>query len=133
MPGRAPTIAVVDDEVDITVSLAMALEDHGYEVVTTNDARQALELLEQTKPDVILLDLLMPRVTGAGLYARIRDHPSLGRTPVVILSGIAPGEAFSGFAIPAGARVQFVEKPVDIARILGAVEHALEGRAEASA
>lgn len=133
MPGRPPTIALVDDEPDITASLALALEDQGYEVVTTNDARQALELLERTRPDVVLLDLLMPRVTGAGLYARIREHPSLGRTPVVILSGIAPGEAFSSFAVPDGARVQFVEKPVDIAKVLVAIAHALEGRAEASA
>jgi DNA-binding NtrC family response regulator len=133
MAGRAATIAVVDDEADITASLAMALEDHGYQVVTTNDARGALDLLERVRPDVLVLDLLMPQVTGAGLYARIRDHPSLGRTPVVILSGIAPGDAFAGFATRPGTNVQFVEKPIDIARILVAIEHALQGRAEVPA
>ena len=93
-----------------------------YEAVTANEASEAMELLERTSPSVILLDLLMPRMTGLALYRRITSHPRIAGIPIVILSGLSaradlPGVfAREGRALPPPAA--FIDKPVDIEEIL---------------
>ena len=83
------TVAIVDDEEDITTYLRIALEDAGYRVVITNDASKAMAVLEDARPDLICLDLLMPERTGVSLYARLREHPGMKRVPILFLSGLA--------------------------------------------
>jgi len=123
--GR-PVIAIIDDEEDITRSLRLALEDHGYETVTANEASEAMELLEKSSPNLILLDLLMPRMTGLSLYRRIASHPGLAGTPIAILSGLGTGGDLPGiFAREEGTLplpAAFIEKPVNIEQILLTIE-----------
>jgi len=73
----APMVLIVDDEVDITVYLRHALEEHGFRVVTYSDAEEAAAALRESEPDVVCLDLLMPRQTGLSLYAEIVKNPRL--------------------------------------------------------
>lgn len=123
--GR-PVVAIIDDEEDITRSLRLALEDHGYKTVTANEASEAMELLEKSSPSVILLDLLMPRMTGLSLYRRIASHPGLTGTPIAILSGLgARGDLPGIFAREEGTLplpAAFIEKPVNIEQILLTIE-----------
>ena len=128
--GRGvPTVAIVDDEEDITTYLRVALEDAGYCVVATTDAAGALSLLSRTRPDLICLDLLMPEQTGISLYASLVKHESLSRVPIVILSGLTSREGLpellaqaDGLPEPAG----FVEKPVEIEQFLRLVRQLLQ-------
>ena len=124
-----PTVAIVDDEEDITTYLRVALEDAGYCVVATTDAGGALSLLSRTRPDLICLDLLMPEQTGVSLYAELVRHPELGQVPIVILSGLTNREGLAellnqadGLPDPAG----FVEKPVEIEQFLRLVQRLLQ-------
>ena len=121
-----PVVAIIDDEVDITRSLRLALEDHGYQAVTTNDASEAMELLEKSSPSLILLDLLMPRMSGLSLYRRIASHPALTGTPIAILSGLnARADLPALFAREGGTLplpAAFIDKPVDIEEILLTIE-----------
>jgi len=122
--ARRPIVAIIDDEVDITTYLRLALEDNGYQVVVINEAGRALERVRDTLPDVILLDLLMPEMTGASLYGRIASDPLLGRTPVVILSGLEAREDLPGLlARQGGGRPPraFIDKPVDIEEVLSII------------
>jgi DNA-binding response OmpR family regulator len=122
--GRAPVVALVDDEEDITTFLRLALQDEGFEVVTTNSATAALELLLASRPDLICLDLLMPEQTGLSLYAEISTHNDLSRIPIVILSGLAPRDELPGILQRAGdlpAPAAFLEKPLDAERLLTTV------------
>lgn len=124
-PGRrGPLIAIIDDEVDITTYLQMALEDSGLRVVTTNDANHAIELLERFLPDLVCLDLLMPEQTGLSLYAQIVVHPTLRHLPIVILSGLANADELPRLLEQSGrlpAPASYVEKPVDAATLLRTV------------
>jgi CheY-like chemotaxis protein len=116
-------VAIVDDEEDITTFLRVALEDHGYRVLAVNDARDALDRLAVAQPDVVLLDLLMPQVTGVSLYARIVGHPRLKQVPVVILSGLARREEHVAFFRQDGVPLPaaFVDKPVDVDEVLATI------------
>jgi len=124
-----PTVAIVDDEEDITTYLRVALEDAGYGVVATTDAASALGLLSRSKPDLICLDLLMPEQTGLSLYASLVRHEQFRETPIVILSGLTSREGLpemlaraNGLPEPAA----FIEKPVDIEQFLRTVRRLLE-------
>jgi len=125
------TVAIVDDEEDITTYLRIALEDAGYCVVTTTDAAGALRLLRRSRPDLICLDLLMPEQTGISLYASLVAHEQFAGVPIVILSGLTNREGLpemlkqaNGLPEPAA----FIEKPVDIEHFLRIVRQLLEPR-----
>jgi len=124
-----PTVAIVDDEADITTYLRVALEDAGYRVVTTTDAAGALALLSRSRPDLICLDLLMPGQTGISLYASLVEHEELREVPIMILSGLTNREELpemlrqaNGLPEPAA----FIEKPVEIEQFLRTVRRLLK-------
>jgi DNA-binding response OmpR family regulator len=120
--GRTPPlVAVVDDEEDINTFLALALADNGFAVVTCADSGKVLALLEERRPDVVCLDLLMPRQTGLSLYSELVHHPLLAGTPIVIMSGLADTAEIEtilghGGELPQPASI--VEKPIDIEQLL---------------
>ena len=129
-PSSAPVIALIDDEEDVLTYFRIALEDHGYRVVSTTEPSTALVLLENSKPSLICLDLLMPEQTGMSFYASLSRHPRLKDVPVVILSGLAvrndlPRMLEEAGGLPAPAR--FVEKPGEIDQFLAMVDE-LVGR-----
>ena len=120
----APLVAIVDDEKDIVTYLRFALEDHGYRVMTITDSSTALERLIAAGPDVICLDLLMPKHTGVALYAEIIRHPDLAGCPVLIMSGLTPREDLPKLLEEAGGLpppAWFVEKPIKAAQLLDAL------------
>lgn len=118
------TVAIVDDEEDITTYLCFALEDAGYRVVSTIDASKATEILDEALPDLIFLDLLMPEQTGVSLYAGLKKHPRLRDVPIVFLSGLAERDELSSLLSRVGGLPEpegFIEKPVDIEELLETV------------
>jgi CheY-like chemotaxis protein len=78
-------VLVIDDNDDILEFVRFALEDQGYEVLTAIDGG-ALPLAHATQPDVILLDLTMPGMSGEEVCAQLRDDPATARIPVVAMS-----------------------------------------------
>ncbi len=115
--NHAPLVAIVDDEQDIVTYLRLALEDHGYRVFAVTEASTALERLAAAEPDVVCLDLLMPRHTGVALYAEIVRHPHLAGCPVLIMSGLTPREDLPKLLEEAGGLPQpacFIEKPIKV-------------------
>lgn len=83
------TILVIDDEFGITDALSSTLSDEGYRVFTASNGQQALEILTDLQPDVIVLDYMMPIMSGAATLEKIRASDSLRDVPVILISGVA--------------------------------------------
>jgi two-component system alkaline phosphatase synthesis response regulator PhoP len=79
-------ILVVDDEIYIVHILDFSLGMEGYEVVTALDGEQALEKLKQEKPDLIVLDIMMPKLDGYEVCKAIKSDPETRQIPVILLS-----------------------------------------------
>ena len=113
-------VLVVDDEQDIVEFLTQLLEDNGYEVTSANDGLAAMNLVQEKKPDVILLDLQMPEETGTGLYRKLHNKKEYKDIPVVVISGLA------GNYLAVGKSVPVIDKPPDQEEVLRQVAKALE-------
>ena len=83
------TVLVVDDEPDVAFYLGSVLEDAGLNVVFAHDGDEALEVIRRRPPDLISLDLVMPRKSGIRVLAELRRNPEWARIPVVIVTAHA--------------------------------------------
>ena len=77
-------ILIVDDEVNGRETLRDLLEDEGYEVMCAADGREALTQLANARPSLMILDLLMPGMSGNALYDEMQRSPSLAKIPIVV-------------------------------------------------
>ena len=81
--NRKDRILIADDEAEIRSLIRLYLENEGYEVLEASDGPEALEKAEREKPDLILLDIMMPRMDGFHVLRKIREHSNI---PVIIIS-----------------------------------------------
>ena len=86
------TILVVDDEDDIRRFLSLALEDAGFKVETARDGFEALEKVKANIPDLISLDLVMPKRSGARFYHDLQGNKDWSKIPIIIVTGHAHDE-----------------------------------------
>lgn len=84
MPKR---ILIVDDEPDAISYISSVLEDNGYEYLSAENGEEGLELAKKEKPDMILLDLIMPEKSGMLMFQELKKDPELGNIPVIVVSG----------------------------------------------
>ena len=89
MTAAAGRILVVDDEVDIRTILALALRRAGYDVGVARDGIEAIEAVRQQLPDLMLLDVMMPRADGLETLRRVRADPATANLPVIMLTAKA--------------------------------------------
>src|SRR5678810_993199 len=82
----AARILVVDDEDDIRTILVVTLRRAGYEVASAGDGVEAVEAIQRQAPDLILLDVMMPRADGLETLKRIRQHAPTAHVPVIMLT-----------------------------------------------
>jgi CheY-like chemotaxis protein len=82
-------ILLVEDSRFLRMATAKVLEKAGYSVVTASDGEEALTVAAATPPDLILLDMLLPRLSGIEVLRALRKGPMTSRTPIVVLSGLA--------------------------------------------
>ncbi len=110
-------ILLVEDIPNIRDFLAMTLRLKNYEVITARNGQEAWEILQQTRPILLITDILMPKMDGFALVYRLRSDPQYRHIPVIFLSAtyIAPED--QTFAMRLGAS-RFIEKPVDIEEFL---------------
>ena len=79
----------VDDDPDIRLFVTTVLEENGYTPLTASNGEEGLEIIKKERPDLVTLDVLMPRQSGIKMYRELRTDASLKNIPVIILSGIA--------------------------------------------
>ena len=121
--GNRPLILVVDDNATIRNLVTTILSGHNMEVATVTDGDEALAYVETRRPDLVLLDLSMPRVDGLEVLRRIRAHPTLHDLRVVMLTAVANSPRFQEVREhrPDG----FVEKPFRISDLVDQVTQSL--------
>jgi sigma-B regulation protein RsbU (phosphoserine phosphatase) len=121
-------ILVVDDEVDINTILSVTLRRAGYEVISAADGVEAIEIIHLHAPDLILLDVMMPRADGLEALRRIREHGPTAHTPVIMLTAkSALADKMKGFERGAD---DYVAKPFEPAEILARVQALLKRTAQ---
>jgi CheY-like chemotaxis protein len=81
-------VLIVDDEPAIRLLIRSTLEDQGYELVEAADGEQALRLARSERPDTILLDIAIPRMSGLEVCRALRREPATATTPVLLLTGL---------------------------------------------
>ena len=111
----AKKILVVDDDPIIVKYLVNLFEDNGYETCSAPDGKSAYDVAVKEKPDLITLDLDMPRQWGPRFYRHLCKNASLKETPVIVISGINGKHAIR-------KAVAFVSKPFDTDKLLGIVK-----------
>ncbi len=109
---------VVDDNKVIRQLIKVNLELEGFEVVTANDGAECLDVVEQVRPDVITLDVVMPRLDGFATAAQLRADPRTRHVPVAIVSACTHHEVESGIVAGVDA---FVAKPFEPAELVQVV------------
>lgn len=126
-------ILVVDDEPDVRTYLKTLFTREGYEVVTAANGEEGLGVARQSRPDVIFLDILMPKRTGIMLYRKLRKDEKLGAVPVVILTGLAQYRTFFAQDFEEVSQPDaFVEKPPRREELLALVDKLLGGNVAAT-
>ncbi|MGR8921778.1 MAG: GGDEF/EAL domain-containing response regulator [Gammaproteobacteria bacterium] len=121
-------IMMVDDEPTTTEVLQMFLEAHGYfKFVVTNDSREAMKIMAEKQPDVLLLDLMMPGVSGFEVLAGMRERETLRHIPVIMLTSSVDAETKLR-ALELGA-TDFLGKPVDPSELALRLRNTLRAKA----
>jgi CheY-like chemotaxis protein len=100
-----PAVLVVEDREDVRGMLAAQVAARGYEVKTSGDGAEALDIIRREKPDAVLLDLVLPGLPGTDLILRMKADKDTARIPVIVVTGADVGEEkariLEGFSIPA--------------------------------
>ena len=109
MSNRKPVVLIADDEQDARDIYAVCLEVNGFRAVKARDGEEAVALTLSLRPDVIVMDLAMPRLDGVAATRRLKNDPRTHRIPVILLTGYAERAIRDG-ALEAGAAV-FLTKP----------------------
>nr|WP_306336596.1 response regulator [Streptomyces sp. KL118A] len=129
MPGR---VLVVDDNKVIRQLIRVNLELEGYEVVTAADGVECLDVVQEVQPDVVTLDVVMPRLDGLRTAARLRSDARTRDLPIVVISACTQYEVESGLDVGVDA---FLAKPFEPNELVGIVRQlmAVEGEARGEA
>jgi DNA-binding response OmpR family regulator len=118
-------ILVVDDEPNIVRTVSDRLKMNGYRVVTAADGQEAIERALEEKPDLILLDVLMPRLDGHAALERLRQMEETRSTPVIMLTALDQTQHVARASSMGIA--DYVVKPFDLVVLLQKVKSALSG------
>lgn len=86
MEISSKTILIADDEKDLRMLVKMTLEDPAYRIVTAIDGKHALEQIRRLRPDLVILDWMMPEFTGLEVVKRLRQDPRTRNIPVVLIT-----------------------------------------------
>lgn len=108
-------VLLIDDEVDFTELAQVALERSGeFEMKTLNDARAALDVAREFKPDLIVSDIVMPNKDGAELVRELKQDPTLKTIPVIVMSALLNQNAVAYKEIGELDVAEILEKPIKL-------------------
>jgi DNA-binding response OmpR family regulator len=122
-----PQVLIAEDEPHILLSLEVLLERAGYVTAAARDGEEALDLIARVRPDVVLLDVMMPKRNGYDVCRAVRADPDLRAIPIIMLSAKGQEvEILKGLELGAAA---YVTKPFGNDEVLEAIRVALAARA----
>ncbi|MCC5876613.1 MAG: response regulator [Candidatus Sumerlaeia bacterium] len=121
-------ILLVDDEPDVLQMLKATLMTRNYEILTASAGDEGLEIAERERPDLILCDLMMPRVSGLEFLKRMRKSQKIRDTPIIIISAIGASDRPPEYWVRTLGVDDYLQKPFDPLDLLGRVEYIFRRR-----
>ncbi|MFO7748633.1 MAG: response regulator [Desulfobacteraceae bacterium] len=122
-------VLVVDDDPDVRSFVVTVLEENGYDPLVAKDGVEGLEMIQSESPDLVILDVLMPRGSGIRLYRKLQTDKTLKAVPVIMFTGIALKSFLRSQKVLAefqGEKVPepdiYLEKPVEPEELAEAIE-----------
>ena len=126
MTSNPKTVLIIEDEEDAAELFAEMMRVSGFRVLKTSNSTPAIGMMSSEKPDVIILDIMMPEISGLDILRQMRRNPELASIPVVVVSAKSmPADIREG--MEAGAST-YLTKPVGFLELREAVERALMSR-----
>jgi CheY-like chemotaxis protein len=122
-PRRPPTVYFIDDSATMREVIKIAFRRENFNVVTCADAASALAQFEQTPPDVVITDVIMPDQDGYSVCSQIKDNPQFSQTPVILMSGVV-NKAVADKAVAVHAD-ELIRKPFQPQELIGRVKSLL--------
>lgn len=141
----AKKILIVDDEPDIITFVSSVLEENGYTSLSAKDGVEGLDVLRKKKPDLVLLDLMMPKKSGIAMFQELRKDQDMSHIPVVVITGVSEvtGVDFRNFMYKQPMRDEkkfvettgltkytipdgYMEKPIDPNELIKVVKEVLK-------
>jgi len=124
MKQKKTKILLVDDDIDFVESTKTILESKAYEVVVAHEGDEALRKAKEEKPDLILLDVIMPVKNGFTAAEQLKKDPQLSKIPTLMLTGFSAKRAGTGIPVSRGFTLEaedYIEKPVSPGELLARV------------
>lgn len=117
-------LLLVDDEKDVVAVLKAALEPKGYEVLEAYDGLEALRKIEEHKPDLIILDILIPKLDGGAVNTKLKADPKTADIPVIIITGKGNSKELSKLKEELKVS-EYLEKPFKVAFLIKRIQEIL--------
>jgi len=124
--AQGKTILVVDDDPELTDGLRIVLEKHGYRVITARDGQQGKQQVYNQRPDLMILDMMMPRMGGYPVLEHFKGKPD---APPIIMITANEGSRHKAYAEYLGV-IDYIRKPFAMERLLESVEKGLAAATE---
>jgi len=119
-------ILLIDDEKDLCFFLKANLENTGeFDVIVSNRGDKGIKLAQREKPDLILLDILMPEMSGDEVAEILLDNPATAKIPIIFLTAMVTKEEIGNIVKERGGR-NFIAKPITTEELVGAIKKVLE-------
>ena len=122
-------ILLIDDDVDFTEATKIVLESDSYEVIVAHEGSEGLQMAAREKPDLIILDVIMPVKDGFSAAEQLKKDPNLSKIPVIMLTAYAEMGGETSVPVSAGLTLEaedYIDKPVKPDELLKRVEKQLQ-------
>lgn len=120
-------VLAVDDEPDVLMIVRTALQSEGFDVETAANGKDCLEIATENPPDLIILDVMMPGMSGFDVLKELKAEPATSTVPVIMLTGLSERDKMLE-ALSSGIDY-YIVKPFDFNDLIGKVNQAMEGGA----
>jgi CheY-like chemotaxis protein len=127
-----PYILITDDDPDILENLLTVLGSQPYRLATARDGKQCLAKIKEERPDLLILDMLMPRLDGWGVIRELRSDPQYADLPIMVLTTVVEDASRRRYELEVGLAMDvqdYVQKPARPAELLQRVEKLLKAYA----
>jgi len=127
-------ILVVDDEMDIRIFISTLLETNGFKPIVAKDGEEGLKMVQENKPDCVILDVMMPKESGLKLYREIKSNDATKHIPVIMCSAVSKKtffhshkelDRYHGASIPPPEA--YIEKPPEAEELITCLQQVIAG------
>jgi two-component system alkaline phosphatase synthesis response regulator PhoP len=132
--NQQPYILIVDDDPDILDNIVIVLETQPYRLATARDGKKCMAMIKEEIPDLLILDLLMPRMDGWGVIREMRSEPRFANVPIMVLTTVIEDASRRRYELETGIAMdvqEYIQKPVTPSKLIQRVETLLGHRSHA--